>query len=167
MWLNAIEWKDKENQKVFSETELLILATVPNDHFSQSTEIIDDLRRKTLEWIPKSGTVYPILNRFAELGLLQKDDSSRSSYQRSDAGDAVLSSILKPLKVQIAESFNYYGTILEMIVPLLPFDSVIYQTLKEIEGMNNRFESRLKIIARDVKKREIESEAYDVPIKFE
>ena len=115
MWLNAFQ----KGEKSLSPIELLILAMVPED-FSSPKLITEILVEKTQEWIPTSGTVYPILHRLEGRGLLEKTGKSRLQFRKSAGGKIFLSTLLKPLQAQTRESNQFYLTIIKSILEVSP-----------------------------------------------
>jgi len=160
MWLKAFQSKGK----LLSETEFWVLTLVDNQ-FEQPSEIMERLMLQTNEWTPKPGTVYPILHRLAEANLLDKTEEDSLQFRRSKQGDVFLSSIAKPLRVQVVESCNFYYQILQNLstidTPPVRFPEILIQ----LSGLARNFSEQLVQLAKEVKERQ--DKAYDVPISFD
>ena len=160
MWLNAFEM----GKKPLSPIELLVLTSVPEENTS-SNQILELLANRTLEWNQKPGTVYPVLHRLVNYGLLTKNRDRRIHFRRTDKGTIYLSSILKPLKVQIKETNNYYKRIIKTLLTNNPVPIGLHQFLEEIEEMYTDLTSILgKFIEEAV---DLKDDSHDVPITFE
>jgi DNA-binding PadR family transcriptional regulator len=160
MWLNAFSQK----QKVLSPIELLVLATVTKESLSPK-EISERLLDSTSEWRPASGTIYPILHRLAERGLLDKSKGKRINFRRSQIGNTFLTSILKPLKVQMEESNQFYLAIVNSILKVQPLPIGLQDFLDEIEVSVAKYLQNIQTIKSEAKN--IPDDSYEVPVDFE
>ena len=163
MWLKAFQSGDK----LLSESEFWFL-TVVKDEFEAPTEIMDRLYQQTMNWTPKSGTVYPALHRLADVGLLDKNEDNGLKFRRSEHARIFLSSIAKPLRVQLLETCNYYQVIIENLHGLEFVPARFPEVLDEMSMETAKFMRTLKklAIASKIKQEELEK-SYDVEITFE
>ena len=160
MWLNAFS-KDK---KVLSPIELLVLATVPKESLSPK-QISERLLDSTSEWQPASGTIYPILHRLTDRGFLDRSKGNRINFRRSQMGNTFLTSILKPLRVQIEESNQFYIAILISILKVQPTPIGLHEFMDEIEDTTKNYLQKVQEIKNESLK--VSDTSFDVPIDFE
>lgn len=160
MWLNAFS-KDK---KVLSPIELLVLGTVQKESLS-AKQISDRLLDSTSEWQPASGTVYPILHRLTDRGFLHRSKGNRINFRRSHMGNIFLSSILKPLKVQIEESNRFYLAILNSLLKVQPTPIGLHQFMDGIEDTTKQYLQSIQEIKGQASK--VSEDSFDVPIDFD
>ncbi|MHA2100134.1 MAG: PadR family transcriptional regulator [Candidatus Kariarchaeaceae archaeon] len=160
MWLNAFS----KNQKVLSPIELLVLATVPRESLS-AKQISEKLLDSTSEWRPASGTVYPILHRLSERGFLDKSKGNRINFRRSQMGNTFLTSILKPLKVQMEESNRFYLAILNSILKVQPTPIGLHEFLDDIEDSTTKYLQNVQSIKSEAQN--VSDDSYEVPIDFD
>ena len=160
MWLNAFS---KDN-KVLSPIELLVLATVQKESLS-AKQISKMLLDSTSEWRPAAGTVYPILHRLTERGFLYRSKGDRINFRRSHMGNTFLTSILKPLKVQIEESNQFYVAILKSILKAQPTPIGLHEFIDDIEEIVKQYLQSIQEIKIEASK--VSDDSYDVPIDFD
>ena len=160
MWINAFA----VDNKVLSPIELLVLATVPEAKATPK-DISDRLINSTEVWNPAAGTLYPILDRLNESGLLVKTKDKHLQFARSDKGSAYLTTILKPLFVQIRESQQYYLHLIKSISHLRPIPFGMAEFFAKLETLSAQYSNEIKEMKSKVEK--IDEDAFDVPISFE
>jgi len=160
MWLKAFQSDDK----LLSESEFWILTVVPDSYVSPS-EIMDRLYRQTRDWTPKPGTIYPILHRLSDVELLDKSEDDGLSFRRSGKARIFLSSIAKPLRVQVLETCNYYTQILHNLAELDQPPVRYYEILAALSKAAIGFGKESKALSLEVQEKM--DQPYDVPISFE
>ncbi|MHA2091501.1 MAG: PadR family transcriptional regulator [Candidatus Kariarchaeaceae archaeon] len=160
MWINAFA----EGGKVLSPIELFVLATVPEKDMTPRA-ISESLTTSIQEWQPAPGTLYPILHRLQARGLLDKTKVKPIGFRRNERGTLFLSSILKPLKVQMRETNLYYLAIIEAVLKIQPTPIGIHQFMQDVEVSANDYLSSIQQLKKI--SAELKDDAFDVPISFE
>lgn len=160
MWLNAFA----KDSKVLSPIELLVLATVQKENLS-AKEISEKLINSTSEWRPASGTIYPILHRLSDRGFLYRSKGNRINFRRTHMGNTFLTSILKPLKVQIEESNRFYLAILHSILKVQPTPIGLHEFMDDIEDIAKQYFHGIQEIKNEASK--VSDDSFDVPVDFD
>jgi len=124
-----------------SSIELLILLTIEKEKEIHGFELIKKLD-KFQGWKPQAGTVYPILERLKNRGLLEKIEASEGStrkkalYKLTEKGLEVLKGSMGILEM----SMDFFEKIFENAFDIFDDD------VKFIDFIQNRFQVYLKII---------------------
>ena len=116
MWINIIRDKDKP----LSAVELLVLTSVPEIP-TKATDVMDQMNKKSIHWIAEKGSVYPILHRLTERGLLNIQD--KMIFSRSAMGSSLLLSSFNEIMIQFESVISYFQNISENLVETDPLKS--------------------------------------------
>lgn len=160
MWINAIQ----TGSKTLSPIELLVLSVIPPDDFS-ANQIAEALKQATVKWEPAAGTLYPILNRLAAAGLLQKSRGKHILFSRTDKASLLLGRNLKALESQIRETSSYYLAIIRSILNIDPVPMGIHEFMDAIVGIGEEYSNELRELKEESKN--LKDDSYSVPIEFE
>ncbi len=120
MWLNIFR---PQGIRPLSPTELLALFSAGRTTYKPAKEIIEEMRKRSRNWQPEAGTVYPALHRLVDKGLLEKSPDRKTSFMVSERGYLFMSSISNEIGMQLEESIAFFQTVLEGIIDLNPFEA--------------------------------------------
>ncbi|MHA2252557.1 MAG: hypothetical protein ACXAD7_19490 [Candidatus Kariarchaeaceae archaeon] len=111
MWLQRFRIANK----TLSPVELLVLASM-SDSFTSASNLIDQLKTGKMHWIPKRGTIYPVLHRLANANLLERTGSKGMEFKRSEIGTNALLSISQEMVHQVEATTNYLVQIANSLI---------------------------------------------------
>ncbi len=116
MWINIIRDQDKP----LSAVELPVLTSVPEVP-TKASEVMDQMNDKSTHWKAEKGSVYPILHRLTERGLLNIQD--KMIFSRSAIGSSLLLSSFNEIMIQFESVVSYFHNIAENLVETDPLKS--------------------------------------------
>ncbi|NVM00982.1 MAG: helix-turn-helix transcriptional regulator [Candidatus Helarchaeota archaeon] len=124
-----------------SPIELLILLTIKKEKEIHGFDLIKKLNQFKY-WEPKAGTIYPILERLSNKGILEKMEVSegkvrkKSLYSLTKEGEEILENNNEVFEI----SFDFFEKVFEI------GNEIILDDLKFIEFLNNRIKKYLGFI---------------------
>ncbi len=128
MWIGLL----RHGGKTVSPVELIALLTVDDTDFTSSTDILANLDQSTAHWKPERGTVYPVLHRLAEKGLLIKGElDGKLAFKRSEKGTSFLRARFPEIAMQLEAITKYFETVAEHVISIDPIKSIEFLDMAE------------------------------------
>ena len=150
MWVNII----RDQEKPLSPVELITVTAIP-DHYVEASDVLDALRQTSTHWQPERGSIYPVLHRMVQRGLLRQAADGRMAFRRTQAGSQFLSSQFPSLTIQIEAMTQYLGNIASGLIEIDPISAAEF--LDDFQTITENLQEKIAVLkteAEEIAKRD-------------
>lgn len=161
MWLNNLRISEK---KSLSSVEFLVLANTVSASYIEAQYILKSINDQINHWNTTPGSIYPVLHRLTNCGLLEQNKLNKMQFKISIKGASFLISTIRVFQDNYESTASYFTSILRGFINLDPLQSI--DMLEKFQGKASLFMGKmedLKIEATEATKREKWKE---IDIKF-